>query len=219
MAIIFDMDGLLLDTEPLWGESMLAIASQHGVNIKSDFFKYTTGLRINEVTAFWKVKFGWTSAISSDEMANEIVTDIIQRSLEKGSIMPGVMALLNQCKDAGIAMGVATSSPSKMMNALLSNFGIMSFFAACVSADTCEYGKPHPGVYLQCAQALGTDAWQCVAMEDSINGMVAAKAARMKVVAIPENALIQHPAFGLANLTIPSMEQFSLQNYQELLLQ
>lgn len=212
------MDGLLLDTEPLWGESMLAVATKHKVNIRSDFFKYTTGLRINEVTAFWKTKFGWSSSISSDEMAHEIVSDIIERSIKYAKIMPGVLQTIHSCKAQGIKMGVATSSPKRMMMQLLQHFQLDNYFDECTSAEDCILGKPHPDVYIKCATAIGEDPWNCIAMEDSINGMVAAKAARMKVVAIPDSSMLEHPSFGLANLTIPSMENFSIEIYHEILL-
>ncbi len=213
------MDGLLLDTEPLWGESMLEVARAHKVNIQSDFFKYTTGLRINEVTAFWQERFGWQSSISSQGMADEIVENIIQRSIDHGNVMPGVLQTLEWCKKEGILMGVATSSPQKMMDALLQHFGIYSYFNQCVSAELCSHGKPHPAVYLECATKMNVLPWNCIAMEDSINGMVSAKAARMKVVAIPESYLNSNPAFGLANLKINTMAQFNKKMYDELLLQ
>lgn len=217
MAAIFDMDGLLLDTEPLWGESMLAVAEKHQVNIRSDFFKYTTGLRINEVTAFWKYKFGWKSSISSDEMASEIVTDIIERSIAKSRVMPGVTTLLESLKANGVPLGVATSSPGHMMRTLITHFGIAHYFDYMVSADTVAYGKPHPDVYLKCAELLKVDAFNCVAFEDSVNGMVAAKAARMKVVAVPEDYNYDKPAFGLADLKIPSLKLFSYDDYRSII--
>lgn len=211
------MDGLLLDTEPLWGESMLAVAEKHQVNINSDFFKYTTGLRINEVTAFWQYKFGWKSNISSDDMAAEIVKDIIARSIAKSRLMPGVKTLLADLKANNVPLGVATSSPSHMMHTLISHFGIAHYFDHMVSADMVSFGKPHPDVYLKCADLLKVDSFNCVAFEDSINGMVAAKAARMKVVAVPEGYNYDKPAFGLADLKIKSLSSFTFEKYISLL--
>jgi len=217
VAAIFDMDGLLLDTEPLWGESMLEVARKHGVNIKSDFFKYTTGLRINEVTAFWKERFGWTSTISSDAMAEEIVDDIIARSIRCGRVMPGIHQILELLQQQQILIGVATSSPARMMNTLIAHFGLMPYFKVCVSADETQIGKPHPAVFIKCAEALGEKPWHCVAFEDSINGMVAAKAARMKVVVVPEIGKIHKPEFGLADLVLPTMEDMNYQLYKTLI--
>jgi len=213
LAAIFDMDGLLLDTEPLWGESMLEVANKHEVNIRSDFFKYTTGLRINEVTAFWQYKFGWKSAISSDVMANEIVENIIERSILKGRVMPGVINLLEDLKSNHVPLGVATSSPSVMMHTLLEHFNLKSYFNALVSAEYVGYGKPHPAVYMKCADDLGEESFKCVAFEDSINGMVAAKAARMQVVVVPDEYNFNKSSFGLADLKIKSLKYFSFKDY------
>jgi HAD superfamily hydrolase (TIGR01509 family) len=207
-AAIFDMDGLLLDTEPLWGESMLKIATKHRVNIRSDFFKYTTGLRINEVTAFWHYKFGWESSISSDELAVEIVDDIIALSIRKGNVMPGVLNLLEKLKSRGLKLGVATSSPQKMLHSLLEHFKLLQYFDELVSAENESHGKPHPAVYLKAAQLLDTAPWECVAFEDSLNGIVSAKSARMQAIAIPDEFNINNPKFAIADEVLASLEKF-----------
>lgn len=217
MAAIFDMDGLLLDTEPLWGESMLEVANKHEVNIRSDFFKYTTGLRINEVTAFWQYKFGWKSGISPDNMANEIVENIIERSILKGRVMPGVINLLEDLKSNHVPLGVATSSPSVMMHTLLEHFNLKSYFNALVSAEYVGYGKPHPAVYIKCADEIGIEPFKCVAFEDSINGMVAAKAARMQVVVVPDEYNFDKEGYGLADLKIQSLRFFSYNDYLKMM--
>jgi mannitol-1-/sugar-/sorbitol-6-/2-deoxyglucose-6-phosphatase len=80
MAAIFDMDGLLLDTEPLWGESMLQVATHYQVPIGPEFFKHTTGLRIYEVTEFWKEKFPWPGNATAQQLAEDVLEDIIARS-------------------------------------------------------------------------------------------------------------------------------------------
>lgn len=215
-ATIFDMDGLLLDTEPLWGESMLKIAGRHKVNIRSDFFKYTTGLRINEVTAFWRERFGWESDISADGLAGEIVEDIVALSVQKSRLMPGVKELLQQLKDAGMPMGVATSSPQYMMETLLKHFGIYDYFQVCVSAEHEVLGKPHPAVYLKCAAMLEVPSWNCVAFEDSVNGVISAKAARMKVVAVPDEYNINNPKFAIADKVVDSLVSFDVGMFNNL---
>lgn len=209
MAAIFDMDGLLLDTEPLWGISMLKIATHYQVPIRSDFFKYTTGLRIYEVTEFWKEKFGWPGGATPRQMAEDILDDIIALSKKEGSVLPGVITTLEYLKQKGISLGVATSSPTRMMNTLISHFNISHYFNHLSSAETTQYGKPHPEVYLQCAAALNTKSWHCIAFEDSLNGVIAAKAARMKVVAVPEAGKFSDTKFGIADQVIPSLEHFN----------
>ncbi|MFT4063028.1 MAG: hexitol phosphatase HxpB [Edaphocola sp.] len=216
MAAIFDMDGLLLDTEPLWGQSMLQVATHYQIPIRPDFFKYTTGLRIYEVTEFWKEKFGWPGPASAKEVADAILDDIVARAKRDGSVMPGVAAALEFFKKRKIKIGLATSSPMRMLQELVGHFGLLPYFDEVTSADTALFGKPHPEVYLQCAHALNEAAFDCVAFEDSVNGMIAAKAARMRVVVVPEEAAYHKPQFGLADAKLRSLEEFGEALWQQL---
>lgn len=217
MAAIFDMDGLLLDTEPLWGVSMLKIATQYQVPIGPHFFKHTTGLRIYEVTEFWKEKFGWPGTATAQQLAEDILDDIIALAKAEGSIMPGAADCLQWLRSNGIKTGLATSSPTRMMQVLIDHFGLTEQFDVLTSADTALFGKPHPEVYLQCAHALNVAPWNCVALEDSVNGMVSAKAARMKVIVVPEEAHFNDPRFGLADVKLHSLEECTAATWHSLL--
>lgn len=208
-TVLFDMDGLLFDTEPLWGVSMLRVAQAHGIPITRERFKDTRGFHIYEVTEFWSVKYPWEGK-SSQEVAEEILDDIIALTIEQGSIMPGVVQALETLKANGYNIGLASSSPIRMINALVAHFGIKEYFDCITSADEVELGKPHPAVFLHCANQLGAAAIQCLVLEDSVNGMVAGKAARMKVIAIPEAAHYEDPRFSLADAKLQSMEAFNL---------
>ncbi len=216
MAAIFDMDGLLLDTEPLWGVSMLKIATHYQVPVGPDFFKYTTGLRIYEVTEFWKEKFGWPGDTTAKQVAEDILDDIIALSKSDGAVMPGAEACLQWLSANNIKIGLATSSPTRMLNDLIDHFGLRNYFAVLTSADTALFGKPHPEVYLQCAHALNEAPWNCVALEDSVNGMISGKAARMKVIVVPEEARYDDPRFGLADKKLHSLEEFTAATWQDL---
>jgi len=216
MAAIFDMDGLLLDTEPLWGESMLQVATHYQVPIGPDFFKHTTGLRIYEVTEYWKEKFTWPGEATPHQLAEDILDDIIARAKTHGRIMPGALELLQWLQSRNIQAGLATSSPTRMLQELISYFGLKDYFHTLTSADTALFGKPHPEVYLQCAHALTVAPWNCVALEDSVNGMISAKAARMKVVVVPEEVLYNDPRFGLADVKLRSLEEFTERTWNSL---
>lgn len=205
-GVIFDMDGVLLDTEPLWGDSMMAVASAHGIEVSYAQLRFTTGLRIHEVTAFWADKFPWKKAISAHEVAEDILDHIIANAVKNSRVMPGIAAHLEFLRSHNIPVGVATSSPRRMMSALLGHFGIDHYFLQSVCGDEVTLAKPHPEIYLRCAEALGIKAYDAVAIEDSVNGMVSAKAARMRVVAVPEAAKLELPAFGLADWVVASME-------------
>jgi len=208
-TVLFDMDGLLLDTEPLWGESMLRVAKKHSIPIGPDKFKETTGLRIYEVTEYWAIKYPWAGSTAT-EVADEVLDDIIATSKEKGSVLRGVKKALELLKAHGYKIGLASSSPQRMIEELVHHFKINRYFDAITSADAAEMGKPHPAVFLDCATALESTPLQCAVLEDSVNGMIAGKAARMKVIVVPDALHFDDPRFALADAKLSSMEDFDL---------
>lgn len=208
-TVLFDMDGLLLDTEPLWGVSMLRVAEKHGIQISKEKFKETRGFHIYEVTEHWAHKYPWKGK-SSQEVAEEILDDIIELSKTSGRIMPGVEQTLKMLKKHKFKIGLASSSPERMILALVEFFGIRHYFDSIVSADAVEYGKPHPAVFLHCAKELDAKPRHCLVLEDSVNGLIAGKAARMKVIAIPDEVHFDDPRFTLADAKLSTMEDLDM---------
>lgn len=214
-TVLFDMDGLLLDTEPLWGESMLRVAQQHSIDITADKFKETTGLRIYEVTDYWSHKYPWDGA-SSEKVADDILDDIIALSKQKGRVMPGVVRSLELLKANNYKIGLASSSPARMIDELISHFDIKRYFDEITSADVVELGKPHPAVFLHAAKALNANPLECVVLEDSLNGLIAGKAARMKVIMVPDVLNFHKPQMEVADAKLTSLEEFDLGLLQSL---
>lgn len=202
---IFDMDGLLLDTEPLWGRSMQTVSERHHIPVKPFQFKETTGLKIHEVVTYWAVKYPWKGA-SVHDISDEIIDDIIALSKAEGRVMPGAVALLDKLKSKNYKIGVATSSPIRMLQELILHFNLEQYFIELSSADTVGFGKPHPAVFLHCAAQMKSDPLNCVVFEDSFNGIIAGKAARMKVIAVPDPAQFDDPRFAIADLKHHSLE-------------
>lgn len=214
-TVLYDMDGLLLDTEPLWGESMRRIANKHNIPITPQRFKETTGLRIYEVLDHWAIHFPWHGS-SPREIADEILDDIIASSKRSGMVLAGVEQSLNLLKDNGYKIGLASSSPLVMIDALVDHFRLRHYFDEISSADAVDIGKPHPGVFLYCANKLGAKPNECLVLEDSINGMIAGKAARMKVVVVPDPIHFDDPRFLLADARLRSLTDFDLQLVQSI---
>ncbi|MCL1049676.1 hexitol phosphatase HxpB [Shewanella abyssi] len=197
-AVIFDMDGVLIDSEPLWQIAEHKVLTDLGLNISIEDMVETTGLRIDQVVAFWYARFPWPN-YDNAPTAQAIVDQVVSQIVVDGTPMVGVIAALKACQQRGVKIGLATSSSSDIIHAVLNKLAIASYFDAIKSAENLSYGKPHPEVYLNCAAALNIDPVNCLAIEDSFNGLVAARAANMQTIAIPEKRLSQQPQWIIAH--------------------
>jgi sugar-phosphatase len=206
-AVIFDMDGLLVDSEPLWTEAMQEVFASVGVEMSAELAMKTTGLRTAEVVNYWYDYFKWQGK-SKEQVAEEILASIQNKVQTEGVLMEGTSYILEFFKERKVKIGLASSSPLQFINFTLQHFGLGSYFNAVASAEHEPYGKPHPAVYLSCASQLNSEPLQCLAFEDSINGMVAAKAARMKVVVVPEKHNRENQRYALADIKLDSLFEF-----------
>ena len=138
----------------------------------------------------------------------------IQRAIslveEKRPLLPGVREAIALCKANGLLVGLASASPLHMLEKVLAMFELRDSFDALASAEKLPYSKPHPQVYLDCAAKLGVDPLTCVALEDSVNGMIASKAARMRSIVVPDEEHHADPRYVLANVKLSSLEQLTL---------
>jgi sugar-phosphatase len=209
-AAIFDMDGLLLDSEPLWRIAEVEALTEVGVPISEEDAVETTGLRTDEVVELWHARHPWDDPPRKSVEAR-IVARLIALVRERGEPMPGVLATLEALSAAGYPLAIASSSASEIIAAVLETLGIGAFFQVAQSAEHEPFGKPHPGVYIEAARALGAEPWRCLAFEDSPNGVIAAKAARMTCVAVPDPALAHDHRFGAADLVLPSLAEFRME--------
>ena len=125
-------------------------------------------------------------------------------------ILKGVIASLEMFKQNKFKIGLASSSPKHMIDALVRYFDLEKYFDCITSADAVEYGKPHPAVFLHCAAELKSKPHQCVVLEDSVNGMIAGKAARMKVIVVPDSYHFDDPRFSLADGKLNSLEALDM---------
>jgi mannitol-1-/sugar-/sorbitol-6-/2-deoxyglucose-6-phosphatase len=203
-AVIFDMDGLLLDSEDFWQQAEFEMFSSLGVPLKPDDTAITLGWRCDYVVQYWYSQFPWQGATPA-EVGDAIIDKVIQLIVKNGKLMPGAVAALTLSKQLSLPTALATSSNHRMMLATLKHFDLLHYFQATCSAEFLPYAKPHPQVYLNAAAALGVEPQQCVALEDSITGVIAAKAARMRCIAVPEHANFNDARYAIADLTLPSL--------------
>ena len=150
-AIIFDMDGLLVDSEPLWRIAEIETLSAVGVPITEEDAVQTTGLRTDEVVELWYARYPWPDP-PRKEIEARIITRLIALVRERGELMPGVIETLQAVSGAGYPLAIASSSSSEIITAVLDTLGIASYFQVAQSAEHEPYGKPHPGVYIEAAR-------------------------------------------------------------------
>lgn len=217
-AVIFDMDGLLIDSEPLWNLAMQQVFATIGVDISPELAAKTTGLRTREVVHYWQNYFKWECDKTNDAICDEIIEAVTHKIINEGKTMEGLHYILDFFQSEKMKIGLASSSPLRLISSVLEHLNIRSQFEAVYSAEFEPYGKPHPAVYLSCAQELGVPPMHCLAFEDSVNGMVAAKAARMKVVAVPEAHNRNDRRYGLADLKLDALTEFTSGHFEQLRL-
>jgi sugar-phosphatase len=204
---IFDMDGLLIDSEPLWEEAANEVFLLYNVNLSQEQYKTTTGLRTREFVQWWFTHFN----IGDEEHARaekKIIQKVMEKIAARGNVMPGVEHIFRFFQQRNFNIGIASSSPASLIEMVMDMIGVRKYVQATTSAEFLTYGKPHPQVYLNCAEQLNVHPTKCICFEDSFNGMIAAKAARMKCVIVPHHSQQKDERFGAADLKLSSLQNF-----------
>ncbi|MDR9399230.1 MAG: hexitol phosphatase HxpB [Salibacter sp.] len=210
-ALIFDMDGLMVDSEPIWREAEIAVFNEHGLSLTPAECKQTMGLRIDEVVHYWKAKTGLP--FNSQKVEESIVEEMRQRLLNEAKPMPGFMELFDEAHGQNLKLSVASSSYPVLIKAVTERFQITHKLDAIVSASECEFGKPHPDVFLKTAKILNIAPIESLVFEDSLNGVIAGKSAQMSVIAVPDEEDFKKPQFSIADETIESLTSFKLSKW------
>ena len=205
-AVIFDMDGVLIDSEPLWRKAMIEGFASIGVLITEEDCKKTTGNRLKEVVEYWFEKLNILDFLPT-EIEHRIINMLVKLINNEGKAISGVIEVINFCKNKNIKIGLATSSSNQLMEAVLEKLNLKNTFKSSISAENMEYGKPHPEVFLSCASQLQISPLECIVIEDSINGVIAAKAAFMRVIALPEQENINNHKFSIADYKLNNMQE------------
>jgi sugar-phosphatase len=211
-AVIFDMDGLLIDSEPFWRLAEVDVLSAVGVPIDDDLARLTTGLRTDEVVEHWYRQYPWEGP-TKQEISAQIIRGVMDLVSARGEALPGVGDVLEGLAAAGYPMAIASSSASNVIAAVLERLGIGGYFRVVQSAEHEPYGKPHPAVYIEAARRMDVHPTRCVALEDSPNGVLAAKAARMRCIAVPDHALAHDRRFLIADAVLPSLAEFRFDDF------
>ena len=178
-----------------------------GLELSESDVRQTMGLRIDDAVRHWWVRSPWEgmTMIEVERAATARVAELITRS---GAPMPGAVEAVSLCAELGLPVAVCSGSYAVVIEAALARLGIESDVAVWHSAEWEPLGKPHPGSYLSTASKLGIDPTSCLAVEDSFNGAISAKAARMRVVAVPEPDAADSPRWGFCDAKLPSLTAF-----------
>jgi len=206
-ATLFDMDGLLVDSEILWHEAEIEIFGDLGVPLGDVNTRLTKGMITREVVRFWFERHPWDGP-SQEDIAEQILDRVGGLVEEKGVVLPGAVRAIDLAAERG-PIALASSTPLRGIHRTLDHFGLRDRFAVIASAEFEPYGKPHPGVFLTAAATLDVAPTDCLVFEDSPAGVLAGKAGRMTVVAVPVVEDRAAPAMGLADLVLTSLEELS----------
>ena len=207
-AVIFDMDGVLIDSEPFWHGVEKEIFLKEGVVITEEMCVAAQGKKSEHVIDDWKKMFPALKRSSSDYAA-EIEKAVKIRIQNEGRPIDGVMSALEFFKKAGVKLAVASSSKYHLIETVLTKLDIRRFFDAVHSSEDEKFGKPHPDVFLSAAEKLGVDPYKCLVIEDSYNGVLAAKNAKMQVVAVLRDGFPGDKKFNVADWKIKSLNEIS----------
>jgi len=191
-AIIFDLDGTLIDSMGIWHTIDKDFLLKRGINVPDDLFQdVDEGNSFYEIARYFKKKFSLPESI--DEIMREWVEMSIDYYKNSISLKSGVLDLLKLCKNKNIKMGIGTSNNDLLTNIVLKANNIQEYFQAIVTGDTIKNGKPFPEVFLKTAEILKVQPERCLVIEDVLVGIKAAKNAGMKVFMIyDEHSSAQH---------------------------
>ena len=206
-AAIFDLDGLLIDSEPLWEEAEINVFARLGVKITSQMCQKVKGFRVDETIGFFCQCTSF-DALDPDLIVQQIITEVKRSIYEKARGLPGCVYILHFFQSRDIPLALASASPYDIIDLALRKLSIHQHFKIIYSATEEKYGKPHPGIFFTTAEQLQVEPQNCIVFEDALNGIIAAKAARMKAVAVPADQTSMDLRFVLADLILPSLLQF-----------
>jgi HAD superfamily hydrolase (TIGR01509 family) len=187
-AVIFDLDGVLADSEPWWNQIDAKLLAEHGVSYRGEHHRNVLGVSYRLAVEFYKNAFHISASV--DELMRrrgQIATDFFANHVD---LFPSANTALEQLREMKLPLAVATSSVSASARPLLKRTGIRSLFSVVITGDEVQQGKPHPDIYLRAAKELGISPEACLVIEDSLAGIAAGKAANMRVAAIPDRRFV-----------------------------
>ena len=187
-AIIFDLDGVLADSEPWWNQIDAKLLADYGATYRGEYHQNVVGVNYRLAIEFYKKAFGLS--VPTEEMMRrrgEIATEFFGSRV---GLFPNVKEVLEELRQMKLHLAVATSSVSASARPFLDRHQLTGFFEIIVTGEEVEHGKPAPDIYLRAANKLGIPPDACLVIEDALPGVAAGKAANMRVAAIPDTRFV-----------------------------
>lgn len=206
---LFDMDGLLIDSEPHWQDAEMAVYRPYGVPVDRDLCRATAGRRIDEVLSIWHERFDWQGPPIED-MVERVLERVTRRILASGQPLPGVHRTVRSLRQAGLRLAVASSSPPALIDAVIQRLDLAKHLDLTHSGIHEERGKPDPAIFLTAARRLGVRPARCLVFEDAPAGIAAGKAAGMTVIAVPSVFPRDDPGIQQADRVLERLDEFEL---------
>lgn len=187
-AVTFDLDGVLADSEPWWNQIDAKLLAENGVSYRGEYHRNVLGVSYRLAVEFYKNAFHISTSVEElMRRRGEIATDFFANRV---GLFPSAKTTLEQLREMKLQLAVATSSVSASARPFLDRTGIGGLFSVVVTGDEVQQGKPHPDIYLRAAKKLGISPEACLVIEDALAGVAAAKAANMRVAAIPDTRFV-----------------------------
>ena len=206
-AVIFDLDGLLIDSEQAWDDVRREFVAEQGGHWQDRAQRDMMGMSSTEWSCYVRDELGVD--MSAERISAEVVARLTELYRQRLPLMPGAREAVERLA-RDLPLGLASSSNREVIDLVLDVGGLAAYFDVTVSSEEVDRGKPAPDVYLEAAGGLGVSADRCVAIEDSHNGILSATAAGMRVIAIPNRAFPPGAeALAAASLVLPSLNDLT----------
>ena len=206
--VIYDMDGVIIDSEPFWRQVEIRIFGSVGLTLSEQDCLQTKGLRLDEVVEYWYQKHPWPGK-SAVQIHDEIIEAMADAITNHAGALPGVLSSLEYFKANRMRIALASSSPMRLIKAAVQKLHIENYFELLVSAEHERFGKPHPAVFIRTAETLNISPEKCLVIEDSFNGLLAAKAAKMKCIIIPDEIGYNDAGLIIADAKLKSLDEIA----------
>jgi HAD superfamily hydrolase (TIGR01509 family) len=205
-CFLFDMDGLLIDSEPLWKKAEKEVFGALGLNLTDDLLRQVMGFRLNEVVQHWFHYQAWENP--NFEATEQAIIDCMIAQIQKeGKAMEGVYELLEVLKSKNKKIALASSSSMVLIETVVKKLQLNEWIPSLFSAEHEAFGKPHPGIFIRAAASLQVEARNCMVLEDSLNGMLAAKSARMACTVVPDPVQYDRPEWCLSDFKFKKINE------------